>query len=135
MTTHPVANDQQGIQARLVPPNDYGVLVLLSFEAGISRPGDPQTQGLRPEEREMNCVLTDRDAVVVLELFLLDRLAVDQRAVGAPQIDDPELVAATFHASVMPAGRRVAKDQVVVGRTPHSQRALGGAVRMAGVGT
>src|SRR5258708_37105601 len=38
VTAHAVAYDQQGVQARLVAPDDYCVLVLLSFEAGISPP-------------------------------------------------------------------------------------------------
>src|ERR1700716_3621449 len=47
---------------------------------------------LRADKREVHRVLADRDAVAVAELFLLDRLTVDQGSVGASQVDDPELV-------------------------------------------
>ena len=76
MPAHAVADDQQGVESRLVPPDDHRVFILLTFEARICRPGDTQTQGLRTESREMNRVLTDGDAVVVVELFLLHWLAV-----------------------------------------------------------
>lgn len=82
----------------------------------------------------MNSVLTDRDAVVVLELLLLDRLSVDESAVRASQVDDPELLAATLDTGMVPTGRRVAKDEIVVRGTPHPQRVLGGAIRVARVG-
>ena len=83
----------------------------------------------------MNRVLADRDAVVVVELLLLNRLSVDQGAVGAPQVNDPELLAPPLDSSVVPAGCRVAKDEVVVWGSAHPQRAFGGAVGVAGVGT
>ena len=83
----------------------------------------------------MDRVLPDRDAVTVVELLLLDRLAVDERPVGAPQVDDPELLAAPFDPGVMAAGGRVAQDEVVVWRTPEAKRAVAGAMRMARVRT
>src|SRR5579859_2282707 len=48
------------------------------------------------DDHEADCVLADRDPVAVVQLLLLDRLAVDQRAVGAAQVHDPELLAATL---------------------------------------
>ncbi len=83
----------------------------------------------------MNRVLTDGDSIAVIELLLLDRLAVDERAVGAPEVDDPELLTAPLDTSVMAACGRIAKYEVVVGRAPHPQCAVAGAVRMAGVGS
>jgi hypothetical protein len=83
----------------------------------------------------MNRVLADRDAVVVVELLLLDRFSVDQRAVRASQVNDPELLAPTLDPGVVPAGRRIAKDEVVVRRTPHPQRALCGAIGVPRVGS
>ena len=83
----------------------------------------------------MNRILTNRDAVVVLQLFLLGRLTVDEGAVGAPQVNDPELIAATLHASVVPTGRRVTENQVVVGRASHAQRVLGGTISVPSIGT
>jgi len=70
---------------------------------------------LRLYDREADCVLTDRYAVAVVQLFLLDGLAVHQRAVGAAEVDDPELLATPLDARVMAAGRGIAEDQVVVG--------------------
>jgi len=81
----------------------------------------------------VNRVLSDGDAVTVVELLLLDRFAVDEGAVRAPQIDDPELLTAPFDAGVMPARGRIAKDEVVVGRAPESQSGLARAVCVAGV--
>jgi len=81
----------------------------------------------------MNRVLPDRDAVVVVELLLLDRLSIDECAVRAPQVDDPELLAAALDAGVVPTGRRVTKDEVVVRRAPHPKRAFSGAIGMARV--
>ncbi len=79
----------------------------------------------------MNRVLPDGDAVTVVELLLLDRLAVDKRPVGAPKVDDPELVATPFDAGVMAAGGRIAEDEVVVGRAPEAERAVAGPMRVA----
>src|SRR5450756_3149418 len=42
MSAHSVANHEQGVKPRLVAPDDYGVLVLLTLETGIGRPGDPK---------------------------------------------------------------------------------------------
>ncbi len=81
----------------------------------------------------MNRVLADGDAVTVVELLLLDGLAVDQRAVGAPEVDDPELLAAALDAGVMSARGRVAKDEVVVGGAAEAQSVVGSAMRMTGV--
>jgi hypothetical protein len=83
----------------------------------------------------VNRVLSDRDAVTVVELLLLDRLAVDQRPVGAPQVDDPELLATPLDPGVMAARGRIAQDQVVIGRAPKAERAVAGAMRVAGVRT
>ena len=76
----------------------------------------------------MNRVLTDRDAVVVGELLFLDGLAIDESAVRASKVDDPELLAAALNSGVVPAGRGVAKDEVVVWGPPQAQRGLTGAV-------
>ena len=81
----------------------------------------------------MNRVLADGDAVTVVELLLLDRLAVDERAVGAPEVDDPELLAAPLDAGMMPAGGRVSKYEVVVGRAAQTQSAVSRAVRVTRV--
>jgi hypothetical protein len=69
----------------------------------------------------------------VVQLFLLDGLAVHQRAVRAAEVDDPELLAATLDARVVAAGRRVAKDEVVVRRAPDAKGGVAGAVVVAGV--
>src|SRR5579864_6128877 len=69
---------------------------------------------LGSENRELNRVLPDGHAVAVIQLFLLDRFAVDKRAVGAAQVDDPELVPAAFEAGVVSARGRVSQDDVVV---------------------
>jgi len=81
----------------------------------------------------VNRVLSDGDSVTVVELLLLDRLAVDQRPVGASKVDDPELVATPFDPGVMAACGRIAKDEVVVGRAPEAERAVAGAMRVARV--
>src|SRR5258708_5618105 len=81
------------------------------------------------------CVLTDCDAVAVVQLFLLDGLAVHQRAIGAAEVYDPELLASPLDAGVMSTGRRVAEDQVVVGRAADAERSIAGAVVVAGVRT
>lgn len=83
----------------------------------------------------MNRVLPDGDAVAVVELLLLYRLAVDKRAVGAPEVDDPECLTAPLDAGVMPTRRGVPKDQVVVGRAAKPERAVARAVRVARVGS
>jgi hypothetical protein len=83
----------------------------------------------------MNRVLADCDPVVVVELLLLDRLSIDKRAVRAPEVDDEELIPATLDARVVSAGRRVAKDEIVVGRTPQTESAFAGAIGVARVRT
>jgi len=83
----------------------------------------------------VNGVLSDGDAVTMVELLLLDRLAVHESAVGAAEVDDPELLTTPLHASVVPAGGRVAKDEVVVGRAAEAERSFSGAVRVAGIRT
>src|ERR1700737_3811595 len=75
----------------------------------------PSCRSLDPDQREVDCVLADRQAVTVVELLFLDGLAVDQGAVGAPEVDDPELVSAPLDACVVAARRGVAQDDVVVG--------------------
>src|SRR5438270_12633560 len=59
-------------------------------DAVLSRMRRPCDSGL--DDHEADCVLPDGDAVAVVELLLLDRLAVDESAVGAAQVDDPELL-------------------------------------------
>src|SRR5690348_10515530 len=88
---------------------------------------------LRLYDREADCVLTDCDAVAVVQLFLLDWLAVHQRAVGAAEVDDPELLATPFDPCVVSAGRGVAEDQVVVGRAADAKRGVAGPMVVAGV--
>jgi hypothetical protein len=83
----------------------------------------------------MNRVLTDGYPVVVVELLLLDRLTVDERPVGASEVNDPELLTTPLDSGVMPACRRVPKDEVVVRRTAHAERALVGAIVVARVGS
>ncbi len=105
-----------------------------------SRPGsvadaDFSRTPLRLYDREAECVLTDCDAVAVVQLFLLDGLAVHERAIGAAEVDDPELLASPLDAGVMSTGRRVAEDQVVVGRAADAERSIAGAVVVAGVRT
>src|SRR5437764_15211971 len=79
-------------------------------EAVLSRmPG----AGLSLDDHEADRVLSNRDPVPVVELLLLDRLAVDQSAVGAAQVDDPELLAATLEPRMVAARRRIDQDQVV----------------------
>jgi hypothetical protein len=82
----------------------------------------------------VNRVLSDGDPVTVIQLLLLDRLAVDESPVGAPEVDDPELLTAAFHARVVAAGGRIAEDEVVVRRAPEAEGAVAGAMRVAGVG-
>jgi len=89
--------------------------------------------GSGSDEAEMDRVLTDRQAVAVIELPLLNRLAVDERAIRASEIDEPELLSPPLEASVVPAGRRVAEDHVVVRRPAHTQRVVARAVAVAGV--
>jgi hypothetical protein len=83
----------------------------------------------------VNSVLSDGDSVAVVELLLLDRLAVDERAIGAPEIYDPERLTSPFDAGVVPARGGIAKDEVIVGRTPKPERRVTGAVRVARVRT
>src|SRR5579859_6223804 len=85
------------------------------------------------DDHEADGVLADRDPVPVVQLLLLDRLTVDQRAVGAAEVDDPELLAAALDASMVAAGGRVAKDHVVVGRAADAQRRIACAVVVPGV--
>src|SRR5229473_306766 len=66
-------------------------------------------------EREADRVLSDRDEVAVGELFLDHRLAVDQRAVGAAKIADPERAGPNLDTAMPARGRGVADDDVVVG--------------------
>ena len=42
VTAHPVTNDQQGVEPRLVPPDHDGILVFLALETGIGRRGGPE---------------------------------------------------------------------------------------------
>jgi hypothetical protein len=60
-------------------------------------------------------VLADGHAVAMVELLFLDGLAVDECAVRAAQVDDPELLTAALESRVVTAGRGVAQDDVVVG--------------------
>src|SRR5437660_977497 len=69
----------------------------------------------------------------MVQLLLLDGLAVDERAVRAAQVDEPELIAAALQARVMPTGRRVAEDYVVVGRAAEAHGVVAGAMLVAGV--
>jgi hypothetical protein len=78
----------------------------------------------------VNRVLSDRDSVAVVELLLLDRLAIDKRAIGAPEVYDPERLTSPFDASVMATRGGIAKDEVIVGRTPEPECCVTGAVRM-----
>src|SRR5438132_1516185 len=93
----------------------HRVLVLLALETRIGRRCGPHPHALRLYDREADCVLTDRYAVAVVQLFLLDGLAVHQGAVGAAEVDDPELLAPPLDTRVMAAGRGIAEDQIVVG--------------------
>src|SRR5260221_12951045 len=86
------------------------------------------------DDGEADRVLTDRYPVAVVQLFLLDRLAVDQRAVGAPEVDDPELLAPALDAGVVTAGRRIAQGHVVVRRAADAHCGLAGAMVVARVG-
>ena len=67
----------------------------------------------------------------MVELLLLDRLTVDERAVGAPEVDDPELLTPPLDPSVMSARGRIAKDEVVVRRAAEAERGFAGAMRVA----
>src|SRR5438105_6801720 len=105
-----------------------------------SRPGSVadavlSRTSLRLYDREADCVLTDGDAVAVVQLFLLDGFAVDQGAVGAAEVHDPELLASALDTSMVTAGRGVAEDQVVVRRAANAQRGVAGLVVVAGVRT
>src|SRR6202022_3596403 len=42
VAAHPVANDEQGVEPRLVTPDDYSILILFTLETGIGRPCDPK---------------------------------------------------------------------------------------------
>jgi len=83
----------------------------------------------------VNRVLADGDAIVVVQLLLLDRLAVDQRPVRASKVDDEELFTTAFDACVVATRRGVAKNQVVVRRPTQSKCAIAGAIGVAGIGT
>ena len=82
----------------------------------------------------MNRVLTDGYPVVVIEFLLLHRFSIDESSVGAAKVHDPELLPTSLDARVMSAGRRVAKNQVVVRRPAHAKGGLGGAIGVASVG-
>jgi len=90
--------------------------------------------GLSLDDHEADRVLSNRDPVPVVELLLLDRLAVDQSAVGAAQVDDPELLAATLDPRMVAARRGIAQDQVVVGGAADPHRAFAGTVVVPGIG-
>src|SRR5260370_31730935 len=63
-------------------------------------------------EGETHRVLTDRDHVAVGELLFDDRLAVDQRAVGAPEVADPEETVPGLDPAVVTAGRGRSDDDL-----------------------
>src|SRR6195256_3248826 len=65
-------------------------------------------------EREADRVLTDGDKVAVGQLRFDHRLAIDQRAVGASKVADPEEAAPDLDPAVMTGGGRVADHDVVV---------------------
>src|SRR5260370_15122240 len=80
---------------------------------------------MRPKRREWGSlalqseahrVLADRDQVAVGQLLLDHWLHVDQRAVGAPEVADPEVAVPHLDASVMTGGCGVPDDDVVVRR-------------------
>src|SRR5207248_10371689 len=66
-------------------------------------------------EAEAKRVLADRDHVAIGQLLLDHRLAVDQRAVGAAEVADPERAGPDLDPPVVPWGRGVADDHIVVG--------------------
>lgn len=82
----------------------------------------------------MDCVLADRHAVAMVQLPLLDRLAVHERTVRAAQIDEPELLASPLEPGVVAARGRITQDDVVVGRAPEAQRVVARAVAVPRVG-
>src|ERR1700730_5060532 len=66
-------------------------------------------------EGEAHRVLADRDQVAVRQLLLYYRLAVDQRAVRASQVADPESAVPHLDPTVVTRGCGISDDDVVVG--------------------
>ncbi len=66
----------------------------------------------------------------MVQLLLLDRLAVDERAVRTSEVDHPELLTTSLEPGMVTARRGVAEDHVVVRRPAHAQRVVTGAVTM-----
>src|SRR5450631_1192101 len=91
-------------------------------EAAREAPGDegkpsrvfPHTSRLQGEAHR---VLADGDHVAVGQLLFDHRLAVDQRAVGAPEVADPEEAVPHIDPAVVTGGRRVPDHNFVVRRT------------------
>src|SRR5260221_12528662 len=79
------------------------------------------------DDGEADRVLTDRYPVAVVQLFLLDRLPVDQRAVGAPEVDGPELLAPAPQQGGQTPGRRISQGNAVVGGGAHAHCGLASA--------
>src|SRR5260370_36971350 len=63
-------------------------------------------------QRKPHRVLPDGDEIAVGQLLLDHRFAIDQRAVGAAQVADPERARAHFDAAVPAWGGRVAHHHV-----------------------
>ena len=64
---------------------------------------------------KLDLVLADLDAVTVLQLLLLDRLAVDVRTVGAVEVFNHHIGAMHQHHGVLAADSEVIDHNVVIG--------------------
>src|SRR5258707_14364476 len=74
---------------------------------------------------ETHRVLTDGDHVAVGKLLFDYGLAVDQCAVGAPEVADPEKTVPGLDPAVVTGGRRVSDDDVVIRRPAEAHHLAG----------
>src|SRR6266851_4845300 len=74
---------------------------------------------------EAHRVLADRDHVAVGELLFDHGLAVDQCAVGAPEVADPEKTVPGLDPAVVTGGRRGSDDDVVIRRPAEAHHLAG----------
>src|SRR6266851_56118 len=86
-------------------------------------------------QRKAHRVLADGDEVAVGQLLFDHRLAIDQRAVGAAQVADPERARAHFDAAMPARGGRVADHDVVVRSATDGHHFIGEGDDPSGEGT
>ena len=74
---------------------------------------------------ELDLVLPDFDGIAILQLLLLDRLAVDVRAVGAVEVFNEDVAAGHLQHGVLTADGEVVDHDVVVGPATEGGAVLG----------